>query len=1454
MAVHEGGDDDECDYEGKIIILSDGNQDGNRDNENMDDDELIENDDDDDDEHEMDIVEGDEDEEIDSDLEEEHKPMFGSIQDVVEDDAMVENIIVDDGGPFEVDEDDIMLVDGFETVRGLHSADQILSVINTSASSNARRRNDSSGSGGSGGSSSGPSSSNDKSKDWRKRALIRAGMEVLEAQYPAAHVSDSFSIHRLDIIQRKQKVLIPSAEQSLVQSICDIVKPPKKPLNLKVFMRRAPTQEEFFRGNVSRNPILISSLKVEQGSSTPSNASGSTSDNNEPRVRDLRQHIANDLQMSDSAELLELLVANKILDMNLKLRVVSQTLWKTYLLENASVSHSESTSIRHLISSGFDSDSRTRIDENTPVSSLPPMVVTYRLAGVDGEATEDNVELGDLVDPEAPPDTDTSQAQYEKQMEKEFGLTRLSTKGRGVHVLLRSVEAYIGDILRNIRRDDVGRRRLLSGIEVLTKNFSRDSFLKSTPCPALILLRHCARLKDNRKKLVNAKAPTILLRLLLEVLNSIDESSAMKDFRANSLAQTIETSAENGEDPSNNGGAENLVRRSKKPIGNNPTADLLQELIETLASDISTKEAKGANENENEKIREETSDNEDNEDSEGSTLPMVLSSLTTTSLSPPLRKVIAKLLPFLTYGQISQSKALARHFVSHINFECLSQGDTATDDNVDSKSVLMETFVDAAIHLPPEPVCDTLRSELIREGFVSSLKAFLMRDIPATPPPWSSALFPKNSKGTNNSGDDKENKQSLWQIFYSRHGLQTGFRILIGLCKEHIETQSHVAEQKEEVQSVHVPFLTSCHWIESTSDNSMAGISTNGLGILAETLLDTLSQGNEVCEAKIKELRKQTRNRKKELAQERRSRALVDMSAFGRLAGDGATGCEKKTGKSNEGSEPSVGGVFSALSNVFSGRTKQGESSANDSKSSATEVKIDDTKQKAEESKPAWMLEMEAMEDESGLTCAICQEGRTLQPTELLGLYAFIKKVSIPYNKGGFRGSIDGALLLLTLPYSLPVSLRGTDVEDDWFRPAKSASSALKSTDHGAQTLAAVSSSSMSPRPSYFVTTVSAGNAIHCSCHASARAADRNHPKAPKSEWEGASLRNSRVSCNVILPLVSQENSKVPVMSLENALHDHNEIASKLLGTQPKPMLWTMLHDVRLLLLRISYGEKLNADCGGGSLTSNCALIYYMLFMADLFARDAEHDSPGAVQHAKHLTSGFLVASSILRASDYKDESTTSQRMRRSLADAAPMVSICCILFNNDPTNSNSSVEKKSAKKISPHNMPDPKRCWELYKDHFLCGLIRCAGRRQALGIDSSGCESSRGTSSGRTTRSASFNEWDASPEHQRRGSSLMSRNSQFGKRSSTTTVEDHATALRPMITFFAALDQISKDFALNMDDEKVEVSAERLVHVVEECQKADNIRSLLSLANIFMEDKKIIEEIDAGRKTVQQS
>ena len=89
-----------------------------------------------------------------------------------------------------------------------------------------------------------------------------------------------------------------------------IIRPPRKPLNLKIFMRRAPTQEEFFRGNLTKNPVGLGTLRGSSSSSTTnaggggggedrrsSAGGGGNGDGNEPRVRDLRIHIAKDLQV-----------------------------------------------------------------------------------------------------------------------------------------------------------------------------------------------------------------------------------------------------------------------------------------------------------------------------------------------------------------------------------------------------------------------------------------------------------------------------------------------------------------------------------------------------------------------------------------------------------------------------------------------------------------------------------------------------------------------------------------------------------------------------------------------------------------------------------------------------------------------------------------------------------------------------------------------------------------------------------------------------------------------------------------------------------------------------------------------------------------------------------------------------------------------------------------------------
>jgi len=493
---------------------------------------------------------------------------------------------------------------------------------------------------------------------------------------------------------------------------------------------------------------------------------------------------------------------------------------------------------------------------------------------------------------------------------------------------------------------------------------------------------------------------------------------------------------------------------------------------------------------------------------------------------------------------------------------------------------------------------------------------------------------------------------------------------------------------------------------------------------------------------------------------------------------------------------------------------------------------------------PAWMAEMEAMADETGATCAVCQEGRTLQPSELLGLYAYVKKVSLPSSQGGGKGDIDGTVVLLSLPTSFPSSLKSAGDAEALFQKARDAAKALEGSSHALSAMSSAANSitgSGGGRSNYYITTVSAGNAIHISCHKKAKAADRNHPKAPKSEWEGASLRNSRVTCNVILPMVSSKTSKVPLVSVETALSDHNAIIANTLGARPKSILWNCLHDVRFLLLRMAYGEALNVDCGGGSSSSNFLLALYQLYSADMFALNAEHDESVEVsRHARGLSAGFLVGVDVVDGPDFNRHEARSKRLERGVADAAPMAALCSILFYNadsKPYGNAKETHDLSGSQQHERKAPPPTRQWELYKSKFLVGLIRCAGHRHSLGLTDSGCVTSRGISTVRKNveKSRSFADWsggscdDAAADSP--SSSTGTAQTKVPSRR-TSMIDEYSGALRPMLTLYAVFNQLSKEFVLGEDD-GTEESSERLAAKLESCYKAEDIHELLEIAEI---------------------
>ena len=1230
----------------------------------------------------------------------------------------------------------------------------------------------------------------------RSQQYIYAAMEVLAIQHPP--------ISKLKTPQQQNEQLVPltkEGEKALMDSVMSIVKPEKKPIDGKIILRRSPTQEEYLR-NHSKDIISFSTLM--------SHFAGNN--NEEPTVRDLRQYIADDLQMGDSAEMLEVLVANKILDVDLKLRVILQTVWREHLMQHTDGS-SSSSSISSLLLGGSRGGTRSflssssglslmlysslersmgsarngslSITADTPTERLPPMVMTYRLTGVDGEATEDTV--SNLNDPEAPSESEEA---MELLVEKQFGITRTVMVGRGVFCLLRSVQSNILHVLKKIRRDSVGG----------SVNHARKVF-KQSFYPGLSLLLCCAKLPSNRKLLLQAQAPTTLLQLLLDVLDALEE-----DVNAESS-------------------------------GSNSTAAALQELIEILASDILLSDGGTSSD-----VVEQKESEEDE-----STLRLLIQAIETSSLSRTLRNVIAKLVPYLTYGKLKLTKELASMFMAHVDSDKIGEYEEGGErNNSETQSVLMDTFIHASISLPANAVCNSLRMELLRCGFIERIGRHILRDCPKEPPSWSPSLW---------SRDEEMSKQrqllleKKWKEHSSRPGLKTSFEILIGLSKEHQATQAFLGEL-EERQEGQVTFLQFCHWLEATSDNISASITIKTFGLLAETLLDDITEFGQSSSDEvntIKMLRKQTRNRKKEIAMDRRKKSLMSMNKFGALAGSLSAGVFAGSNPSNRSDETGAtqfrGPVLDVVCNSSSTQNgnesmlsskKQKKSSAGESGKPSPTITI---------AKPEWMNELEKMEDETGLTCAVCQEGRKYKGSEMMGLYAYMKKVSIP---NGECSSLDGSNLLTNLPQRLPVSLQDSLTSTEWYQSGMATGDELKES---AISLGSSGSSSKRNLSNDYITTVTAGNAIHISCHAKARLADRNHPKAPKSEWEGAALRNSRVNCNVIFPLVSARSSSVSLFSVEQALTEHQTAVANMIGVRPKSKLWTVLHDVRLMLLRVAYGEALNADCGGGSLGSNSQLIFHQLSMAKMFENEAQVDSPDTARHAVNLSAGFLSACEIVAAEDY--DSLAKSPLIRDIADSSLLAALTCILFHNTKEDSGSCSG-------TTENCPHPKRRWIIGRELFLRGMLNYAGRRHALAIHSSGCISKRNIGKKRS-RSRSFAEWDMVNEHTcdtQDSPSFTPRTPMVPKgrkstspriNSSQSTIDDFGSALRPMIVYFAILDQLSSDFAPNYDDEKIEESADHMVEVIEACHKSKNIHELLQKAKINLPQDQIINELQRG-------
>jgi E3 ubiquitin-protein ligase UBR4 len=115
-------------------------------------------------------------------------------------------------------------------------------------------------------------------------------------------------------------------------------------------------------------------------------------------------------------------------------------------------------------------------------------------------------------------------------------------------------------------------------------------------------------------------------------------------------------------------------------------------------------------------------------------------------------------------------------------------------------------------------------------------------------------------------------------------------------------------------------------------------------------------------------------------------------------------------------------------------------------------------------------------------------------------------------------------------------------------------------------------------------------NIIHKNCHDDAARADRNMRK-PKSEWEGARIRNQHTKCNAWFPILGPELTENSYDVAVDMMYGSYEFVDCKRGINA-------IHDLRLMLSKFAYETSFTKDSKGGGPEYNLSAIPHMLNLA----------------------------------------------------------------------------------------------------------------------------------------------------------------------------------------------------------------------------------------------------------------
>ncbi len=1140
---------------------------------------------------------------------------------------------------------------------------------------------------------------------------VRAGIRVLQECASASPSSAEWN-------SAPAFTLPISSVHNHLHLLADIVAPPTQVPVFPVLMRRDPSHDVYFRGSLTCNPFLSTSITSLQereeilSSSQGHIRVGGEDGHDDPTMDDLRHRIAYELDMADAAELLELLVCDCIISPTIPLRLVFEKLWRPHVYENHE-----------------DCDSET--EESHEPEDLYPMIITYRLGGVDGEATEDKIDSLD--------DDEMVEAEIE---ERKIMTTAIGEEG-GLPLLLgllqlrpspdKNVQGSLGAAAAASSTNDGGDQIHHPVQEMVIHHEYHDIVAL-----ALRLLKHCCEIRDNRRKLLKMRAPGILLHRTVEVLRgtgsrrarqftldgllSVIEALAQELTEQNSPSCTTSTSSDNAStsfdgmiesneeqkkneqpiEPGNGAGAtielNNISRIAEQQhteeneryeTGNNsivmeqPKVNEVGQGSNPLQADEKsiTKLGNGDDpkaevfeggncSSSSQRLQSEEEAMEVDEDVEEQHLHFLLDTLKEKSMiqvlqdAPALMRSVSHLLPFLTYARPKAIQALADQFGHVVTWEDEDQEDSEREEEVVTQSDIGTS--DSTTHIKSEDGASEeakAARDIRRKCFEEALDTMACdRAGDAV----RSALIDTGFllhcchfvlQGLPSS----DAPLADWEPYCRRDKLDRALRVLTGLTRAHKPSQAVLFE---------AGLLSAMHRLERTP----ASISGE-VGLLAETLLESMAENNRSITSTLSELREKERALKHAQASAQRDKALLAM----RLPGMGTTpGSPDGTdGGTRDENLPASGGL------------------------------------------PAWMEEMNELEEETGLNCMVCREGYGCSPREILGAYIHARVV-----EGSKLSQLEGHSLvqepqkaqfeeLLRQPLQQMEQYTRQNLRQrliDEVNIGESISRALQSTSSN-------SGGKQKESGSLLISSTSAFNVLHFSCHRKATSADKNLCN-PKSEWEGAALRNSRMACNSMLPIRNPSLTEEPRSSglgpvtfswarcLDNHFSNIREVmqselySSGISGRHIVPAvgrLCLVLHDIRLLLMQLCYQENLSSAKGGGSLGSNIKLFWYMLQFAGNVCKT------GGVETQKYkmllpppeVQESFDGAATSAGTLEIEPSSISSETLALR-AVSAPFRLVLSILLDDINT-------------------------WTARKVSLACDMIRLIGMRRSRGLEGSG-------------------------------------------------------------------------------------------------------------------------------------